>query len=395
LVNHNKITAAISGIGCVSAVGNSYPETLTNLFHTPPEPHLPRRFSTTLELPVFELDDKPAAADDTNGVTLTLLRLALDEALASAQLSRAELSRRRVGVCLGTTIACQLNNLPFYAALRRGEPVSGKPITNFMDGSLAEWVRREYRLNGPALTVSNACTSSADAVGIGMLWIQQDICDVVIAGGADELNKVPLDGFNALGVCSAQRCRPFDAERDGLNLGEGAGIVILENLHSARVHNNAPKFILPGFGKALDAYHITQPHPEGLGLKQAIKMALKMAKLSTDDIGFVNAHGTGTTANDQIEANALIEVFGKTLKYMSTKALTGHTLGAAGVLELIFCCAMLEQCRVVKSCGFSTLPNNILAPPLTANQLISSKIALSTSLAFGGSNTALLVKILE
>ncbi len=390
----NSVTnqVVISGIGCLSTIGKSYPETMQGLFSTPVNPCRPQRFKTTLDLPVFELTDLSINFDVPGGFTLAILRYALEEALDSARLTKSDLTNLRVGVCLGTTVACQLNNLPFYAKLRKGEDVSSEPLQDFVEGCPAEWVHRSYGLKGPAITVSNACTSSADAIGIAMLWIQQGVCDLVIAGGADELNQVPLDGFHALGVCSTLPCRPFDVNREGLNLGEGAGIVILENIKSAKGRKINPQFELPGFGKGADAFHITKPHPDGTGLKRAIDMALMMAKILPEDVTFINAHGTGTIANDKIEANTLVEIFGSGLKYMSTKSLTGHTLGAAGVLELIFCCAMLDRNCVLKSHGFENLPADISSPPVTKNTPINGGIALSTSLAFGGSNTAILVK---
>ncbi|MGN1367007.1 MAG: beta-ketoacyl-[acyl-carrier-protein] synthase family protein [Victivallis vadensis] len=385
------IPVGVSGFGAVSAVGVGVEATRAGLFAPPPRPALPHRFGTVLELPVFEIASLPGTPGIAGGFTMELLRLALDEALREAGLTEEELAGKRVGVCIGTTVACQLNNIPFYADLRAGRAAPREAFRSYVKGDPAEWVRRRYRLEGPALTVSNACTSGADAVGIASLWIREGVCDLAIAGGADELNQVPLDGFHALGVCSAEPCRPFDVDRSGLNLGEGAGVVILESPGSAKRRGIGRKFIVGGFGKSADAYHITQPHPEGIGLERAVRQALESAGLTPARIAFVNAHGTGTPANDRVEAQTLARVFGPELKYMSTKSMTGHTLGAAGALEFIFCCLMLEARRAVKNHGYRTPSEEIPVPPLTEDFATDGAWALSTSLAFGGSNTALAV----
>ncbi len=377
-------------MGALSALGCGIAATSSGLFAAqPPLPLPPRRVETALKLPVFEISSFAGESGRAGGVTISLLESALAEALDAAQLTGDMLAGRRVGVAIGTTVACQLNDIPFYARLREGNRPDEQVFRNYVDFSPAEYLRRKFRLKGPALTVSNACTSGADAIGIGGMWIASGQCDIVIAGGADELNRVPLDGFNALGVCSQFPCAPFDAGRAGLNLGEGAGVVVLETLESAARRGVKPRFTLRGFGKRADAFHITQPHPEGRELENAIRLALR--GLPPEEIGFVNAHGTGTLVNDRVEGAVLNRVFGPELKFMSTKAVTGHTLGAAGALEFIFCCLMLEAGMAARSHRFQRLPEDIPLAPLRENCAVASRWALSTSLAFGGSNTALLV----
>lgn len=389
----NDKIAGISGAGIISALGNDISETLNNLYGANPVlPELSRRVETTLLLPVFEVSGVLPKADIPGGFTMQLLQIALDEALDGAKMTLEMLRNLRVGVCVGTTVACQLNDIPFYAALRSGQGAPSKPFRNYIEGCPAEWIRRKYSLNGPALTVSNACSSGADAIGIGMTWIRNGVCDIVIAGGADELNKVPLDGFNALGVCAAEPCRPFDANRSGLNLGEAAGMVILESTASALRRKREPNFSVAGFGKTADAYHITQPDSSGNGLEMALMASLQNAGITHADIAFINAHGTGTPLNDRVEAQTLARVFGDQLKYMSTKALTGHTLGAAGAIEFIISMLMLSKQKVAKSHRFEKLPDEIPCSPLTETTPISGDFALSTSLAFGGSNSSLIIR---
>ena len=380
--------SSILGIGVISAIGNNAEETRRNLYtETPRLPALPRRIDTTLPLPVFEIPGIVPDVSQPGGVSVQLLRTALEEALDDAKLTASALQKLRVGVAIGTTVACQLNNIPFYAELRAGGNPSPAPMERYLDGNPAEWIRRHYGLHGPALTISNACSSGADAIGVAHLWLSQGMCDLVIAGGTDELNKVPLDGFNALGVCSRTPCRPFDAERSGLNLGEAAGVLILGRSESSPCY-------VSGFGKTADAYHITQPDPSGKGLERAIQNALASAEQQPDSIAFINAHGTGTEANDQVEATVFARVFPQGIPYMSTKALTGHTLGAAGAIEAIFTLLMLQEQCAVKSTRFDKQPEAMPFPPLRNNlPLRHAKHALSTSLAFGGSNSALLLSL--
>ena len=380
--------SSILGIGVISAIGNNVEETRRTLYtETPRLPALPQRIDTSLPLPVFEIPGIVPDESQPGGVSMQLLRIALEEALDNAKLTPAALQKLRVGVAIGTTVACQLNNIPFYAELRAGRNPSPAPLERYIDGNPAEWIRRHYGLHGPALTISNACSSGADAIGVAHLWLSQGMCDLVIAGGTDELNKVPLDGFNALGVCSHSPCRPFDANRSGLNLGEAAGVLLLG-------HSEASPYCVSGFGKTADAYHITQPDPAGTGLERAMRNALQSADIALDDIAFINAHGTGTQANDLAEANVFARLFPQGIPYMSTKALTGHTLGAAGAIEAIFTLLMLEEQCAAKSTRFENASADIPLPPLRSHlPLHNARHAISTSLAFGGSNSALVLSL--
>ena len=382
----------ITGVGCISCVGDGYNDTSTSLFRQPICPAPSILTDSSLKFPVFEVTSFKSEKDQPGGRTLALLRHALNQALIQAALSPQELASLRVGVCIGTTIACQLNNIPFYAELRSSGTAPAKPLINFISGSPAEWIRREYSLHGPALIVSNACSSGTDAVGIASMWVRSGLCDIAIAGGADELNKVPMAGFHALSVCSKSPCRPFDRARDGLNLGEGSGVVIMESAESAKKRGISPLFSVAGYGTAADGFHITKSRPDGSGLEQAVNCAMRTAGVEASDIAFVNAHGTGTGGNDNLEASVLIRIFGSNVKYLSTKRMTGHTLGAAGALEFIFTGMMLAEGKAGSSHGFENLPDDISVAPLTSQIPVTGKFALSTSLAFGGCNSALIVE---
>ncbi len=383
----------VIGMGAVSALGVGLTATAAQLRAQQVEPHPVTRFSSTLRVPVFEVPHcgRPGRA---GGNAIQWLEMALDEALREARLDAPPAREGlRVGVCVGSTVLCQLHDLEFCARLRaKTEDLDATPFRSYVDASPAEWVQRNYSLEGPALTVSNACTSSSDALGIARLWLLADQCDIAIAAGTDSLETGPLDGFHALGVCDQRPCRPFDALRGGLNLGEGAAAVVLVRSDSPLLATRSSDIALCGYGKSADASHITQPLPTGEYLEKAIRIALEEAEVIPSQIGFVNAHGTGTEANDRVEGQTLARVFGSALRYHSTKGLTGHTLGAAGALEFVFTALMLRSGIAVRSHGFRELAPELPIAPLTEDTPIASAYALSTSLAFGGSNSALVLR---
>ncbi|MCQ2403096.1 MAG: beta-ketoacyl-[acyl-carrier-protein] synthase family protein [Lentisphaeria bacterium] len=376
----------VIGIGQVSALGRGIDAAREGLFRQDVLPHESRVEDSTLRLPIFTV-----GGDFGHPIrSLGMLLGAVQEALENAQLATEE-SRQglRIGVIAGSTVLCNLHHLKFCAALRQGQATENpRPYRDYVDSSPADFLHWTLALNGPALTVSNACTSSADAIGIGCLWLECGLCDAVIAVGIDILGAGPLDGFHALGVFSHEPCRPFDAARNGLNLGEAAAALILGSPGKF-----SSSYQVAGYSSHADANHITQPLASGKYLEQTIREALTLAEIPPDAIGFINAHGTGTEANDRVEGQTLARVFGPSLKYHSTKGLTGHTLGAAGALEAIFCLLMLEAQTAVRSCRFQNLPEDIPFAPLMADTPFDRTCALSTSLAFGGANSALVLQI--
>ena len=380
--------AGISGMGVLSALGDGVAATRSALFAASPRlPEIPRRFETALKLPVFEIPIPPGGETDA-GLPVRFLLHALDEALTSARITRDELRTRRVGIAVGTTVACQLDNIPCHDRIRRGDLSDLSPALPYVTKMPAEYLRRLLGADGPALTISNACSSGSDALTVALEWLRTGRCDLVIAGGCDSVSKVAFDGFNALRVCSPRPCRPFDAERSGLNLGDAAGVLILEAPERAAARGIKVEYELGGAGKTADAFHITQPEGSGRELERAIRTALEQSDLAPEAVDFVNAHGTGTVVNDRVEGAVLARVFGKALRYHSTKALTGHTLGAAGAIEAIFTLLMLEERRAAGIRCERPEPE-LPVPPLAAAVPIPGSAAVSTSLAFGGSNAAL------
>lgn len=379
---------AITGMGAVCAAGASLGDILKSFRAGRRSPQPPARIQPPWDVPAFACAlDFPAAADRT----CALAGHALREALAAAAWPTLP-TECAVGVCMGTTVACQLNDFAFYSAYRATRDVPVEPALAFLKRNLADVVGRQVGRPGPRLTIANACSSSADALGAACDWVRSGRCDVAIAGGADELNRVPLCGFHALGVVSPDPVAPFDRNRRGLNLGEGAAVLVLESEEHALRRGLRPSLFLTGYGAACDAHHITAPHPEGRGLERAIRQALREAGRSVAEIDFVNAHGTGTRENDRVEGRLLAKLFGADVRFLSTKGHTGHTLGAAGALEAAFTAGALREGWIPASAGFVEVDPDIGAAPLTACTSVHGRAALSTSLAFGGMNAALLVE---
>lgn len=380
----------ITGAGGISAAGGNLAETLETFLHERRNAGHVSLFPTSLPYPVFEVQKIPGKWQRNGMRTLSLALCAATEALDDAAL-QDDLSRFRVGVCLGTSVASQLNNVDFYRSYRDTGTAPMTPVARFLKGNLAEAVSHTVGAHGPLLTVVNACSSGTDAIGVALSWLQNSMCDIVIAGGADELNRVPFCGFGALGIVSNSLCAPFDRNRTGLNLGEGAGILILETEAVARQRGKEPLLYLAGYGSMSDAYHLTAPHPEGTGLEAALKKALADADIVPRDVCFINAHGTATRDNDKIESKVFERVFGTSLTFLSTKGYTGHTLGAAGGLEAAFTVTALRKGWIPASAGFIHKDDEISVKPIAERTAINGRFAVSTSLAFGGNNAALVI----
>ena len=383
-----RASVAITGIGVVSAAGSNVPETLDTLAAGRRSPGKVSLFSTPLDYPVFEVT-RPLPGDGISR-TLQLALMAVREALDAARLGKG-LSGFRVGVCLGTTVACQLNDIDFYAAYRKDGSASMEPVKRFLKGNLAEAVAGAFGAQGPRLTTVNACSSGADAIGVALSWLRAGFCDIAIAGGADELNRVPLCGFASLSVMSRQPCAPYDRDRQGLNLGEGAGVLVLETGKSARSRGAAAGLVLAGYGAACDAHHLTAPRPDGSGLETAVRASLADAGIGASDVAFVNAHGTATRDNDKVEGTVLARVFGPGIGVLSTKGYTGHTLGAAGGLEAAFTALALREGWVPASAGFTSQDEEIPLGALRERKAVEGRWGVSTSLAFGGNNASLVI----
>lgn len=391
-----------SGLGCLAAPGNSLDAAHQSMLAGLRSPGASRRLNLDLEreLPVFEiesdlLDELDRHAFDGRGWfrTTRLTVLAALEALNQAGLEPAALQPLRVGVCLGTTVGCTLNDEPFYAALRGGQRPEPAPALRYQANNPALHLSRLFQLDGPVATIANACSSGTDAIGRAAAWLREGRCDLALAGGSDELSRVTCLGFSSLMITSGAACRPFDRRRDGLNLGEGAGVLVLETeAGRERRRAPAPQGLVLGYGCSADGYHTTAPHPEGKGLRRAIRKALDEARIDASAIGLVNAHGTSTRDNDQVEGRVLADLFEDAVPVVSTKAYTGHTLGAAGALEAIFTLRQLRDGEVPATAGFAEPDPECRILPTVSRTTVRAEWALSNSLAFGGNNSALVLR---
>jgi 3-oxoacyl-[acyl-carrier-protein] synthase II len=292
-------------------------------------------------------------------------------------------------VIVGTTVGSAMNNEEFYRDYRAGERPGMEPIRRFLHSNPAEAVARHFGLSGPVQTVVNACSSGTEAVGIAAQWLRADRCDLVLAGGADELCRTTYNGFISLMITDTEPVRPFDRNRRGLNLGEGAGMLVLESEALAKRRPGRVRARLVGFGGACDAHHLTAPHPEGEGLKRALREALAASGARPEEIAFVNAHGTGTPDNDRVESRTLAEIL-PGVPFLSTKGYTGHTLGASGGIEAAFTVACLERGRIPASVGCSEPDPELPAAPVVEATATGGRLALSQSLAFGGNNAVVI-----
>ena len=299
--------------------------------------------------------------------------------------ARARWGAHRVAVFLGTSTSGLLHT---ELAYRRREPSGALPADydyakTQNAHSLAAFTAQALGLEGPSWVVSTACSSSAKVFGNAARLIAAGLIDAAVVGGVDSLCLTTLHGFNSLELLSPDICRPWDAARNGLSLGEAAAFALLER------ECDAPRGWLLGVGESNDGHHMSTPHPEGAGAIAAMQAALADASLSAADIDYINLHGTATPSNDASEDRAVSRVFGNAIACSSTKGATGHTLGAAGAVEAVIALLALQH-------GFMPGGLNVLTrdPELRVNYLLqnrggSVRHVLSNSFGFGGSNASL------
>jgi len=321
---------------------------------------------------------------DCRNHRLALLALEQDGFLDAVAAARARHGPARVGVFIGTSTSGIRSTEVAYG--RRDEqgnlPADFRYASAHNLDATTEFVRRVLGVSGPAMTLSTACSSSAKVFCLAERMLRLGLIDAAVVGGVDSLCLTTLYGFNALQLVSPEACRPFDAARRGLSIGEAAGFALLER--------GAGDLRLAGYGETSDAHHMSTPHPDGDGARRAMQQALDRAGLAPQSIDYINLHGTATPANDRAEARALYTLFGASTPVSSTKGVTGHALGAAGITEAAICLLALEG-------GF--LPGSPttreLDPELQCNFLLRTQPArpsrvMSNSFGFGGSNCALI-----
>jgi len=296
----------------------------------------------------------------------------------------------RVAVVMGTSTSSIGATEEAYARLsdedgeRRFPADLDRPIIH-TPHSLGDFVRQATGLRGPCVTVATACSSSAKVFAQAARLVQSGLADAALVGGVDTLCGSVLFGFNALQLVSAEPCRPFDANRSGLSLGEAGGFALLERDDAG---DPAP-LQLRGYGESSDAHHMSAPHPQGLGAKLAMRDALARSGIEAGEVGYLNLHGTATPANDAIEARAVAEMFPDEVHAGSTKGWTGHTLGAAGIVESVVALLALERGLLPGTLN-STVPDPACGAQIRFdNAHREVRYAMNNSFGFGGNNASL------
>ncbi len=389
---------AITSICLVSSLGAGR-QAIAEALRTDSSGLAPCQFETA-DLPTYvgevagldhwRLDGNLAHFDCRNN-RLARFALAQDGFDGAVESAKQRHGAARIGVFLGTSTSGILQTEQAY---RRRDPVSGDlPSEIDYDGtqstySLADFVSRMLGLSGPALVVSSACASTTKVFATAARMIACGQCDAAIVGGADSLCLTTLYGFNALQLLATEPCRPFDAERAGLSIGEAAGFALVERCDGIR--DNGSLYLL-GVGESSDAHHMSAPHPQGTGAALAMARALADAGLRPEDIDYISLHGTATPIGDAAEDRAVTGLFGETTPCSSTKGHTGHTLGASGIVS-----AMVAAVAIREGLIPGSPHTRRIDPSLRSHYVIQARSArvarvLSNSFGFGGSNASLIL----
>ncbi|MGP1676635.1 MAG: beta-ketoacyl-[acyl-carrier-protein] synthase family protein [Burkholderiales bacterium] len=326
---------------------------------------------------------------DCRNNRLALLGLTQDGFAEAVCAAIAKYGAQRVGVFLGTSTSGILQT---ELAYRRRDPVTGALPSDFIyrtthnTFSVADFTRHYFGLTGPAVVVSSACSSSAKVFASARRMLATGLIDAAVVGGVDSLCLTTLYGFSALGLTSERACRPFDAQRNGISIGEAAAFALLERTPE---HLNPDAVLLLGIGESSDAHHMSSPHPDGLGARMAMQDALKMAELKSSEIDYIHLHGTATQSNDAAEARAVRSVFGADTPCSSTKGATGHTLGAAGGVGAVICALGLQHGMLPAGLNTEQVDQTLGLDYLLENREQPVARVLSNSFGFGGTNCSL------
>ena len=387
----------ITGMGVVSAIGVGKAETLASLLDNRSGVG-PLKYLKTehKEFPVGEvkLSDEEMAqrmglpTEAVTTRTALMGMLALGEALQEADLTPEMLPS--VGLISGTTVGGMDKSEQFYLDYVNGE--GHKEYIAVHDcGSCTEMSASHFGKFAFVTTLSTACSSAANAVILGANMIRCGEADIVVVGGSECITKFHLNGFNSLMILDTDPCRPFDATRRGLNLGEGAAYLVLETAESAKRRGVKAQALLSGYGNACDAFHQTASSPDGEGAYRAMKEALELAGLSTADVDYINAHGTGTTNNDLSESQAMKRLFGDQVPPVSsTKPFTGHTTSASGSIEAVFCIMALQNGFLPVNLNWSQPMDDGIVPVSKPTQKVLKHV-LCNAFGFGGNDSSILL----
>ena len=333
---------------------------------------------------------RPLADWDCRNNRLAWLGLVADDFIDVAHAARERYGAARVALVLGTSTSSIGATEDAYRALDgegRFPPGNRNPLVH-TPHSLTRFVQEALALEGPSVTVSTACSSSAKVFAAAERMLRLGLADAAIVGGVDTLCGSVLFGFNALQLVSPDPCRPFDAGRSGISIGEAAGFALLERAAAARAGDG---LALLGYGESSDAHHMSTPHPEGLGAERALDDALARAGVDASEIDHINLHGTASHKNDEVEAALVARRFPTRTHAVSTKGVTGHTLGAAGIVEAAASLLAIEHGFLPGMAGTRTL-DPACGPQIRIEPSRGEvRLALSNSFGFGGNNCVLVL----
>ncbi len=335
-----------------------------------------------------EVLPRPLAQFECRNNRLAQMGLRADDFEHSVAEAKRRWSARRIGLFLGTSTSGILQSEIAYRDRGAGGalPHWFHYAQTHNSYSVVDFVRRSLGLEGPACTVSAACASSAKVFATASRMLDTHQIDAAVVGGVDSLCLTTLYGFRSLQLTSSQPCRPYDAARDGISIGECAAFLLLER---APREPSTGELRFEGYGESSDAYHMSAPHPDGLGARLAMQAALQSAGLAPADIDYVNLHGTGTVGNDRAESKALQSVFESSMRCSSTKGATGHALGAAGALEAALSLLALQAGEAPGGLNVSRLDTELRVNYLRQNERVPLHHVMSNSFGFGGSNCSL------
>ncbi len=410
----NTKRAVITGLGVITPIGNTVDEFWRNIQAGVCGIDMITKFDTSrltvkIAAEVKNFDPVAFGLDRKEARRMALFTqyavAAAKQAWADAGLEGKEgLNPTRIAVVLGNGIGGkEIDGEANQILLEKGpDRLSPMTVPQIIANEAAGNVSIALNARGPALTVVTACASGTDAIGAALDLIRSGRADIVVAGGTEStITEYCVGGFQVMRALSTnpdpkKACRPFDKERDGFIMGEGAGILIMESEEFARARGARTYAEVAGYGASADAYHIVAPHPEGQGAIEAIRGAMEDANLKPEDIDYVNAHGTSTPLNDPMETKAIKAIFGdeaRRVKMSSTKSMTGHLLGAAGAIEAVICALAIRDGVFPPTINYVT-PDPECDLDIVPNIVQKGEVraALSSSLGFGGHNGVLAFK---
>ncbi|MGJ7030691.1 beta-ketoacyl-[acyl-carrier-protein] synthase family protein [Niabella hirudinis] len=389
-------TVYIGGLGIISAIGNSVAENLDALISGRAGMQAMQRLRSVHKdtLPVAEVRLSNEVLAGMAGLPAATSRTALLSAIAAREAiadAGIQLSAWRTGFISANSVGGMDKTEDFFPSFLQDTTTGDlKMVVNHECGAVTELVADALGVKDFVTTISTACSSSANSIFLGARMIRQGLLDVAVAGGTDALTRFTLNGFNTLMILDQEYCQPFDENRRGLNLGEGAGYLVLISEKVAATLAKKPAHALTGWANANDAHHQTASSPEGKGNLLAMKGALKKAGLSPGDIDYINVHGTGTSNNDSSEGRAIASLFeGHYPSMSSTKSYTGHTLGASGAIEAVYAVLAMREGLVYPSLRLQTPIKELPFAVTTVLEKRTINHVLSNSFGFGGNCSSL------